>query len=271
MKKTLCVIACLALLLGVLTSCGKEPPITSFEETSAPASAHKTEEPEISVSSEKSTLQETVRDTAETEPVTEEETQAQEIPVSPVYVYDAVNYSKVAVSKVEGLDFDWTHEIHVPALSGNSDAILAFNNKILQEYLPYKVTLEEDAEDVGVYHVDYDVYKNSGLFGIVVHLTRGVQFSEYNTVHRFYYFDTVSDRELTKTEYLALLDTSLEELDPIIRQTPEFLESESEHIEMFGEFEVTLLSVVFDENSFFAAYDNPEGEFDPVVIISSEW
>ncbi len=190
-------------------------------------------------------------------------------------VTDAVSYTKKPICVVPGFtdaDINWTHEIHIPAISGDSSAVKAFNAKIDGKYHKLVTTLQNNEEDADLYGLSYHACVKDGVAGILLIFSHARQFAGIGTYYETYYFDANEDRELGNSEaYLAAIGTDLKELDQKIRATKAFADFTDEYAEYVGAFRGEIKYGVADDKAFTAVYSNPDGPMTDEVLIVGTW
>jgi hypothetical protein len=259
MKKIMALLICAVLTLGAFSGCITRVTGGQTGAETAETKNGKTDEPASSGA-----------ETAETKNGKTDETKKTDVKVT-----DAVSYTKKPVCVVPGYtdaDINWTHEIHIPAVSGDSSAVQAFNARIDGKYHKYVTTLQNNEEDSELYGVAYHACVKDGVVGILIVFSQARQFAGVGTAYEAYYFNANEDRELGTAEaYLSAIGTDLNGLDQKIRATKAFKDFADEYEQYNVPFRGEIKYGVADDKAFTAVYSNPDGPMTDEVLIVGTW
>lgn len=135
-----------------------------------------------------------------------------------VKVVEAVNYTR-EVNPAFNLDAGFSprsHSVSIPKIDGNSAAINAFNEKILNAYMKYVDELKNTSEDFSHTYITYDFEIIDGIVGIMI-MNRCSHFSSYiGDSFGGYYYDSNNDEEICFEEYLKRLHVDFDKMTDLV-------------------------------------------------------
>ena len=173
-------------------------------------------------------------------------------------VIDALNYEREVIPVAPEYDdyADTKHIIILPKINGNTENVIAFNEKIFESYEDTYNMLLNYEEESSLITIDYYYTVQNGILSIIVEDISGLQFSEYYATYDCYYYDLENDRELTMSEYLDNLGTTEDELKTRFEKTDEYKEFNASCIEMNGHgCDTEIIGCAIDEyNAYIVVY-----------------
>ena len=243
---------CLALVCLAFVSCSLEKPLTATDEKTRPSE-------ETQLSTEEATV-------TEPEPF-EEKIEAE----------DALVYTKDVIP-CNGWSMEYMtwkkHSIVLPRLTGDTENIVAFNQKMYSNYKQICDELALDHEENRLYNIQYEFLRKGDVIGILIVRALGWQLSEFVVSYDPYFYDTASDREISFAESLEKFGLTFDALDAKIRASSAFQEFLGGYdYETLGApyFRGEFCYCVMSDTAFFAVYTDPDGFYDSEVLIQGTW
>ncbi len=206
MKKTVIFLLVLSLVIfsGCISTSNTKTPEASLETGS-------TEISHVNDSLQDEEILPTVDETQPEMPETHETTETNDTSVAPLF--DVSLYSSKAVPTVidaanlvqtEVFDgsYEYTYVVNIPKIASDKPGAVSFNERIYSEYADL-LNIPEYKSGGNLHQITYTYSDYDGI--IVIHFNEayGLYQSEGAGCGTTFYYDSVTDKELTKEEYLA--------------------------------------------------------------------
>lgn len=167
----------------------------------------------------------------EQESVIEQEsvTELEEVANVSVEVIDALTYER-RITPSPSVDVgDFSHCVNIPMITGESDAVKAFNQRIYDKYITYKDELEagyinhqlkaDSSIDGDRKHVQitYKYSVNDNIAAILVDCITAALPGDGSIRSVAFYFDAANDEEISFDEYLERLNIDYDKLNALAK------------------------------------------------------